>query len=448
MNPAPAPQGEQGASPGGLLKVLGLAFGLAVVVGDVIGMGILRTPGEVARHLPSVAPFLVAWIAGACYALLGAMTMSELGAMLPRAGGQYALVREALGPLPGFLVGWTDWVSTTGSSAAVALVIGEYSGPLLPGMVGHGPAIAAVLMLAVTVVQARGIRTGDAVQRWSSLLKVIALGLVLVVALVVTLGHGGAAPAMTRPGAGATAAITGIGIVAALQAVIFTYDGWTAPIYMSEEFSDPGHDIPRAMIGGILLVLTVYLALNVAFLLVIPLPEMAGDPFVAATAAGRLLGPAGDTGLRIVMIVSLIAFLNANQLIASRVPYAMARDGLFPHRMTSVNPGGTPLPALLLTTLVGLGFLYTNTVDTALAILAFCFVLNYALSFTSLFVMRRREPDRPRPFRVPFYPVVPALALVGSLSFLIAALLTDRRNSLWALGLLAVSAPVYFLRRR
>ncbi|MGE5230687.1 MAG: APC family permease, partial [Deltaproteobacteria bacterium] len=314
--------------------------------------------------------------------------------------------------------------------------------------------IAAGLLLAVTLVQARGIRTGDAVQRWASAAKVIALVAVLFVALVVTLGHGAAgppAPPAGQPGpAAAPLAISAAGIIAALQAVIYTYDGWTAPIYMSEEFASPGRDIPRAMIGGILLVLTVYLALNVAFLLVIPVHDMSGDPFVAATAAGRLLGPAGDTGLRVVMVVSLLAFLNANQLIASRVPFAMARDGLFPRRFAQVNPGGTPLPALLLSTVVAYVFLFTNTVETALAILAFCFVLNYALSFTSLFVLRRRQPDRPRPFRVPLYPVVPALALGGSLAFLVAALLTDRRNSLWALGLLAASVPVYLMipRRR
>jgi basic amino acid/polyamine antiporter, APA family len=236
-------------------------------------------------------------------------------------------------------------------------------------------------------------------------------------------------------------------IVVALQSAIYTYDGWTGPVYFGDEVRDPGRDIPRSMIGGVLLVMAIYLALNVAFLRVVPIQEMAGDPFVAATAAARLFGPNGDTVIRILMIISLIAAVNALQLMASRVPFALSRDRLLPGRFGNVNRGGTPVPALLLSAAVALAFIATNTFDTALALLAFFFVANYALCFTAVFVLRWREPDTSRPFRVPGYPWVPGLALAGSLAFLVGAVLGDRANSGMALALLAASLPVYLLVR-
>jgi APA family basic amino acid/polyamine antiporter len=237
-------------------------------------------------------------------------------------------------------------------------------------------------------------------------------------------------------------------IVVAMQSAIFTYDGWTGPIYFAEEVRDPGRDIPRSMVGGVLLVLGIYLLLNAAFLRVIPIQEMAGDPFVAASAAARLFGPTGDTVLRVLMIISLLAAVNANQLMASRVPFALSRDGLLPASLQRVNRGGTPTAALLAGTVLALLFIATSTFNTVLALLAFFFVANYALSFTSLFVLRRREPNTLRPFRVPLYPLVPGLALAGSLAFLVAAVLGDRSNSLWALTLVALSGPVYLGMRR
>jgi APA family basic amino acid/polyamine antiporter len=191
----------------------------------------------------------------------------------------------------------------------------------------------------------------------------------------------------------------------------------------------------------------IYLLLNGAFLRVIPIHEMAGDPFVAATAAARLFGPTGDTVIRIVMLLSLVAAVNALQLMASRVPFAMSRDRLLPPLLHRVNPGGTPVAALVASTVVALACIATNTFDTVLAMLAFLFVANYGVTFVALFVSRQRAPDAPRPFRVPGYPVVPGLALAGSLGFMAAAMVSDRTNSMLSLALLGISWPVYRLIR-
>jgi APA family basic amino acid/polyamine antiporter len=430
--------------PGRLLKVLGIAFGLAVLVGNTIGMGILRTPGEVAARLPSVPLFMAVWVAGAVYALLGALTVAELAAMRPRSGGLYPLVHDALGEYPGFVVGWTDWLATCGSMAAVAMVLGEYAAPLMPGT-GHGSVTASAVVTGFALLQWRGIRIGDAAQQLTSLLKSVALIALAGVALVTTIDSRPLAPvaALAQP---TGFALVGA-IIIALQSAIYTYDGWTGPIYFGEELRDPARDIPRTMIGGVLLVLIIYLLLNAAFLRAVPIQDMAGDPFVAATAAVRLFGPTGDTVIRIVMLLSLFAAVNALQLMAARVPFAMSRDRLLPAILRRVNPGGTPVPALVASTLVALACISTNTFNAVLAMLAFLFVANYALTFTALFASRQRAPGAPRPFRVPGYPFVPGIALAGSLMFMVAAVASDRTNSVRSLALLAISWPVYRLIR-
>lgn len=434
--------------PGVLLKVLGPAFGIAVLVGNSIGMGILRTPGEVAALVPSVPLFMAVWVIGGLYALLGALTISELAAMRPRSGGLYPLVQSTVGRYPGFVVGWTDWLATCGSIAAVAIVLGEYVAPLIPQLAGHEKLTACCVVLAFGLLQWRGIRIGDATQKATSLIKALALIGLAVVALVVSAGSTKvpdvAAASLVVPSGIALAGA----LIVSLQSAIVTYDGWTGPIYFSEELQNPGRDIPRTMISGVLLVMAIYLLLNAAFLAAIPLGEMAGDPFVAASAAARLFGPTGDTVLRIVMIISLIASVNALVLMASRIPFAMSRDGLLPAVLNRVNPGGTPVPALLAAIVMSIGLILTNTFNTVLAMLAFLFVANYALTFSTVFILRVRQPNAPRPFRVPGYPFVPALALAGSVAFIVAALLSDFTSSLIAVGLVALSWPVYRMFRR
>lgn len=430
------------SSAGRLLRVLGLAFGLAVMVGLTIGMGILRTPGEIAAKVPTESLFLMIWVVGAGYALLGALSMAELATLRPRSGGLYPMVHDALGPFAGFVSGWTDWLGFVGTMAAVAIVLGEYVGPLVPALIGHEALTGSFVVVVFAMFQWRGIRVGNAVQLVTSSMKGIALIALAVAAFAITVP---AAPvetierAVQVPGG----ALLIAAIVVALQSAINTYDGWSAPVYFGEEIKNPGREIPRSMIGGVLLVMLIYLALNVAFLRVVGIEAMAGDPFVAATAASRLFGPMGDTALRVLMIISLIASVNALLLGGSRIPYAMSRDQLMPPIMGRVNAGGTPVPGLIVEVLVSLVLIATGTFNSLIAMLAFFFVANYVFVFISLFVQRRRAPDAPRPFRVPLYPFVPGLALLGSVAFLVASIWGDPGNSLVAIGMLVVSWPIY-----
>jgi basic amino acid/polyamine antiporter, APA family len=432
-------------SPGRLLQVLGLAFGLSVIIGNTIGGGILRAPGDIAEQLPSEAWIAAAWLAGGAYALLGAISLSELGAMIPRSGGQYVFVRRALGEFPAFFVGWSDWISTSASIAAVAIVIGEYCGVLAPSAAGLGASIGAVVVAAFTLLQWRGIRISDAAQQVTSSLKALVFVALIAACFLVAPTFDSAPPIAPLLPAGASFATA---IVVVLQSVIWTYDGWTGVIYFGEEVKDPGRDIPRSMIGGVLLVAAIYLAVNFAFVRVLGVARMAGDPFVAGSAARALFGARGHQLIHVLMVLALLSSVNALLLLASRVPVAMSRDRLAPHGFGSVNAGGTPTTALFASAAVTIAFLYTGTFDVVRNVMAFFFVASYTLSFSSVFVLRRREANAPRPFRAWGYPWTTGVALLGSVAFLVASVVSDQENTFRSLVLLVASGPVYLILRR
>jgi len=425
-----------------LLSVLGVTFGLAVTIGNTIGAGILRTPGEVAARLPSTGLYIAAWLLGGIYALLGALSIAELGAMLPQSGGQYVYARHTFGRYAGFVVGWNDWISTCGSAAAVAIVVGEAFVALVPGMTRWTSGIAVIAVMCFTLLIWQGVRTGARVQELTSLLKTLAL--LALVAACFLLGDGES----TRE---TQAVVTPQGMsllvafVVAMQAVIYTYDGWTGVIYFSEEVRDPGRDIPRAMFGGVALIIAIYLLVNAAYLYVLPVAKMAGETMAAAAAARTIFGPRGDRMVSALLLIVMLSAVNALILMSSRVIFAMGRDGLMTTRVTVVNDGGTPTLALVLSSAVAGLFIVTGTFSSVVAVLAFFFVLNYVISFTALFALRRREPDRPRPYRAWGYPWTTGLALLGSVAFLGAAIVGDPRNSLYAVGLLVLSYPAYRL---
>jgi APA family basic amino acid/polyamine antiporter len=425
-----------------LLTVLGVGFGLAITIGNIIGAGILRTPGDVAAHLPQFGAFIAVWIIGGLYALLGANALAELGTLVPRSGGQYVFVRHALGDYPAFIVGWSDWISTCGTTAAVAIVIGEYTTVLFP-TIWSFEAVALTVVGVLTVVQWFGVKWGSGVQNVTSVLKAIAF-LVLIGACLYL---GARNPAATSLEAEPETSVM-LAFILALQAVIYTYDGWTAVIYFSEEVKNPGRNIPRSMLGGVISVIVLYLLLNVAFLRVVPLGTIAGEKLAAGVVARHLFGPYGDTILRSLTLVALLSALNSNILMAPRVIFAMSRDRLFWRGASEVNRGGTPDVALLISSALAVAFIISGRFEQVIALLAFFFVANYTLSFLSVFALRRREPDAERPYRAWGHPFTTALALLASIAFLVGCVLSDTKMSLYSLGILAASVPIYLLIKR
>jgi APA family basic amino acid/polyamine antiporter len=436
---------------GRLLRVLGVLFGMAVTVGITIGMGILRTPGEVAAQLPRPWLFLGAWLLGGVYALFGAVSVAELGTMIPRSGGFYVFTRRALGEYPGFVVGWSDWLSTCGTVAAVALVLGEYAGLLVPALAGRGLAVASFVTIAFGLLQWRGVRWGSRSQELTSLLKTLAFA-ALIAACYAWGGRGTTDTTVLETQAKTLAVPSGLGlltaVVLALQGIIYTYDGWYSTVYFGEEVRDTARSVPRAMIGSVLLVIVVYLLFNAALLHVLPIEQLAGQKLAAGAAAEAVFGPRGATVIGVVAILSLLASVNGNTMTAPRVIYAMSRDRLFWRGASRVNRGGTPTISLALsTTAAVLLIIFSGTFAKLLAALAFFFVTDLALVFLSIFVLRRREPEAVRPYRAWGYPWTTALALAVSVAFLAGAVWSDTENSLYALALLALSLPVYLLFR-
>lgn len=431
---------------GRLLQVLGMWFGMAAAIGNTIAAGIVRTPGDVARLLPNAWMFLGVWVFGGLYAFSGASSMAELGAAIPRSGGQYNFSRRALGDYAGFIVGWSDWLSTCGTAAAVAIVIAEYSGALFP-VLGHMRIeliVAVFVILGFFVLQWRGIRWGSGAQLSTAALKT---GAFLILVMACFLLGGPAHRAAQQSTTSSLALPSGwpliVAIMLGLQGVIYTVDGWDGIIYFGEEVRNPGRDIPRAIFGSVFSITGIYLSLNLVALHILPMNEISGNNFVLGTVADRIFGKLGDPIIRSIMVISMLSCLNANQLFCSRTLYTMSCDGLFFRRAARVNPGGTPVMALFLSTVVGVLFLLTGTFERVIAMLSFFFVANYALSYASLFVLRKREPEMARPYRAWGYPWTAGIALVASVLFLAGSILTDQKNAPWALATLVLSYPVF-----
>jgi APA family basic amino acid/polyamine antiporter len=365
--------------------------------------------------------------------------------MLPKSGGQFVFARHAFGDYAGFVVGWMDWISTSASTAAIAIVIGESLAAIFHLAPTRASPIALSIVMLFTALLVRGTRFGDRAQRITSLAKAVAL-LALVGACFIfgSRAHGDAAGAVVR-GAGLS---TFAAFLLAAQSVIYTYDGWSGPIYFSEELDDPGRQIPQSMFYGLLGIAAIYLLINVAFIYALPAQAFAGSSLAAATVAKAIFGERGETLVRVVVIVSLPSAVNACLLMSSRVLYSVSRAGLGVRFATRVNEGGTPSVALIASGAVSVAFLATGTFESIIAIAAFFFVATYALSFAALFFLRQREPDAPRPYRARGHPWTTGFVFVGSLAFLVSAVIGDRRNSLFALGILLVSYPAYRMRRQ
>ena len=425
----------------GLLKVVGVAFGVAVAIGNAIGSGILKTPGDVAGLLPAKALFIGVWAVGGLYAFCSALSIAELGTLVPRAGGQYVFARRALGDYAGFVVGFSDWLSTCGSTAASALVIGEYLALLVPSLGGWSTRMAVLVTVLFALLQLRGVSISGKVQEVTSLMKALAFAALIAACFF----FGGAAP-IDKP-VYPTHSLA-VAIVLALQSVIFTFDGWTGVIYFSEEVKNPAREVPRSLLLSVVFIAAIYLMVNAALLHVASPGELAGSTLAVGVAAGKVFGALGDPAIRWLTVLSMISAINAFHLMATRILFGMARDGLSFRGGASVNRGGTPAPALLVSTAAAVAFIVSGTFEEVIAVLSFFFVANYAVSFASLLILRRREPDAERPFRVPLYPWLTCFTLLASLAFLAGSIASDPRHSLFALAALVASAPVYFLLKR
>ena len=416
---------------GHLRRLLGLGFGLAVIIGSTIGVGILRTPGLIAGHLPSAPAILVLWLAGGLYTLLGAVCLAELGTSVPQAGGYYVYARRGFGNQVGFGVGWTDWLTYCTILAYVSIGLAEFSGMLLPALAGWVRPVAVVALLAMVALQWVGLQVSAQFQKWTTAVKFLAF-LALVVAAFVR------APARSLPAATDARDLTFTGAVLALQAIVIAYGGWQSALYFTEEDRDPTRHLPRAMIGGVLSVIVVYLLVNLALLAVLPVPELARSTLPGADAAAILAGERGKQIITVLSVISLLPLLNAILMIGTRILFAMGRDGLVSPRTASVNPGGTPGVATLVTTGAAVLLIVSGTFQSLIALASVFLAVNYCVSCLALVVLRRREPGLARPFRAWGYPWSAAVVVAGAVVLFAGMLVSDTANVVKAMGLLAL----------
>ena len=412
----------------GLLSVLGVGFGLAGAVGGTIGAGILRTPGLVAKQLPAPGVVLLIWVLGGLYALLGAICVAELASCLPRAGGWFVYAEAAFGRRLGFLVGWSDWIAHCIGLAWIVTTLGDYLCDLIPL---SSTAIALLILAVFTAIQWPGVRSGGASQELLSLIKAVAFLALVVACFALPLPSRVEAPAhLIAPGSELL-----VPVVLALQAVITTYDGWASPIYFAEEFSEPAQALPRSLIGGVLAVALLYLLINAALLHVLPMSALAQSNLPAADAARLLVGERGGQVINVVALIALLGVTNTVVMAAPRILFGLGRDGFMPAVVAEVNAGGTPLPALLITTgSTGL-LVLSGSFERLLGMGAFLYVCLPLSGLIALLVLRRSQPELERPFRCWGYPLTPLLVAGVSLMFLGAALWSDTMNSLLALAL-------------
>jgi basic amino acid/polyamine antiporter, APA family len=418
------------SSPRGLQRILGLGFGLAVIIGSTIGIGILRTPGLVAGQLGTPSVILAVWIAGGLYTLVGAVCLTELGTMLPAAGGYYVYARRAFGETVGFAVGWTDWLCYAAVLGYISIGLGEFAAVLVPGLAPMVTPIAMAALAGFVALQWGGVRVSSRFQEVATAIKFAAFLALVLGCLAFTGGTAQAAATTVTP--------TFAGLIVALQSVVITFGGWQSALYFTEEDRDPQRNLPRAMIGGVAAVIVVYLLVNVALLAVLPVPDLARSTLPAADAAQIVLGGRGRQFITILSIVSLAPLLNAIMMIGTRILYAMARDGMLPARAATVNAGGTPAVATLVTTAVAMVLIATGTFQRLVAVASFFLAVNYFVCCLALIVLRRREPDAIRPFRAWGYPWSAGIVAIGAGIFLAGALMADTPNAALALVLLGV----------
>lgn len=444
---------------GHLQRRLGLVSAVSITVGAVIGSGIFLKPLKVAHCLPSESWIYILWIGLGLVCLFGAFAYAELGTMFPEAGGQYAFLREGWGRFVGFLYGWTFfWVINAGTMAALALGFAENLLPLFgvdvvaekehPRLL-LGVACAMILLLAV--VNHFGVVLGAVIQNVSTLAKLAALGVIVLGGVLAAGGD----PAAAAPPAAATAAtsLTMTGLVGAFMAIFWAYEGWYQLPFNAAELKRPERDLPLGLVGGMVILIAVYLLVNFIYLRAVPFAEMQsldpGSPptVVAAMTVERVLSPRLAGYLTLLIAISIFGAANPNMLSSPRAFYAMAQDGLMPHALTRVSPRwGTPTVAIWVQALCGVVIILTlqgfHDVTDFVVFAAFLF---YALTVAAVYRLRRARPDLPRSYRCWGYPFTPAVFIAVSIAF-VAAVLQDadnRSNALKGLAIIAAGVPFY-----
>ncbi|MGB5657872.1 MAG: amino acid permease [Thermoanaerobaculia bacterium] len=446
---AKAPSGE-------LIRGLGTWDTTLLTIGSVIGTGIFITTADMARVLPSQGTILLVWILGGLLTLAGALTYAELGVLFPRAGGMYHFLKEAYGPLWGFLYGWACFlIIMSGGIAALAVAFGEYLGSFIPFFstgnklwslpifdwtwsVSGGQLAAALAILFLTTVNYIGLREGTGVQNLLTVIRVLSIGLLIAFGLSVKaeIAYELATPVASS---GLLAAL-GVGMIAAL----WTYDGWYGPTFSAGEMKTPSRSLPIGLIWGTVTIMVLYALVNLVYFRALSMEAMAATPRIAETAAAALFGPGAAKLVSLGVLISTFGCLSATILYSPRIYLPMARDGVFFRSLAAVHPKfHTPGRSLWAQSLWAIALTLSGTYEQLYTYVVFAAVLFHAATTGAVFILRRKMPEAPRPYRVWGYPVVPALFIGASILLIANTLMEKPIESLLGLGLVALGLPAY-----
>ena len=423
---------------------------MAVLIGSTIGSGIFRSPAGIADKLPGPVPLMAVWIAGGLFALCGALTLAELSGAFPETGGAYVFIREGWGRLAAFLFGWAELTLIRAASlGAISTTFAEY----LVRVRGYDPSlepyrtyvhyVAAVAILLTATFNYVGVRWGSLVQNVTTLAKYGGLLFIILLAFAIGLPQTGGHYTPAVPDGSFHIAAFGL----ALVSVLWAFDGWADLSFVAGEVKDPRRTLPRAIIIGTVAVIVIYLLANLAYLAVLPVEEIRRSRLVAADVAERLMGAPGVVFVALTVMLSTFGTLNGTLLTAPRIFFAMADDGLFFKKVAAVHPRfHTPYVSILLTTGLGVVFVLLRTFEQLADTFVTAIVPFYALAVASIFVLRKRANYDP-PFRVPLYPIVPALFILATCFLLGNAILdpTSRWPTMAVLGIILLGVPVYYL---
>jgi APA family basic amino acid/polyamine antiporter len=437
-------QAADGAHPGDRLKrELGVSDATFLVVSGVIGSGIFLTPGAIAGLLPHPGLVLAVWLVGGALSLLGALANAELGAMFPRAGGDYVYLREAFHPLAGFLVGWLSFfVIYAGTIATLAAGFAGALTYFVPLTDAAQLAIAVGVTLAVSALNFVGVRWGAAANNLTAIVKVLAL---LAFALLGPIfGTGDAAN--LRPLATGAMQLSGAAFALALSPVLFSYLGWNSSVYVASEIRDPTRNLPRSLFFGVAICTGVYLLVNAVYLYAIPVESLRGEANAGEAAARALFGSAGGTLVAWFVLISILGTLNATVLVGPRIAYAMALDGLFLRGIERAHARfHTPAVAIALQGLVAIAILlFLGSFERALDYTVFAILLATMADVAALYALRRSQPGRARPYRAWGYPWLPALYLIANAGVAGVLLVEHPGDCAAGLAIVAVGIPFYW----
>lgn len=430
-----------------LLRELGLTDTTFLVVSSVIGAGIFFTPGVVAESVPDARWFMLAWAVGGGLSLAGALANAELGAMFPRAGGNYVYLRQAFHPVAGFLVGWLSFfVIYAGTVATLAAAFSEGVGRFVALGANGELALSILIIAATTAVNYFGVRSGATLNNVTAVLKIGAIALLVAAGLVWT------STEATSPSVVATSAsdVTFQGFALAMSPVLFTYLGWNAPVYVASEIRDPGRTIPRSLFLGLALCTGLYLLLNLLYLRTMPMKELAGATNAGASAAQILLGDFGGIIVSLLILLSVLGCLNATILVGPRIAYAMGLDGQFFAGSDRVHEANrTPHVALLAQAVVGVGLIVVlETFPRVLDYTTFAIVVATMADVAALYALRILQPNADRPYSAWGYPLLPALYFLANGAIAIAMIVGRPIECLIAIAVTLTGLPFLWLFAR